>query len=83
MPANLNNITEAEYYKARNNCISVGHLDHEPKYLSRYSDGLWAGRLGFDSRQAQGMSPFHSVQNVYGAYLASYPIGNGSFFPRG
>jgi hypothetical protein len=29
--------------------------------LSRYSNGLWAGRLGFDRRQGQGFSFLHSV----------------------
>jgi hypothetical protein len=33
----------------------------EPGYLSRYSDGIWAGRMGFDSRQVQEHFLFSTV----------------------
>jgi hypothetical protein len=39
--------------------------------LSRYSDRLWVGRLGFDSRQDQIF--LHSVETGSGAHPVSYP----------
>jgi hypothetical protein len=44
-------------------------------YLSQYSDGLWAGELGFGSWQGQDSSLLHSVQIGPGAHPASYPMG--------
>jgi hypothetical protein len=50
----------------------MGHLTP----LSRYSDGLQAGRTGFHYRQVQDIfSLLHSVQTVSGANLVSYPMG--------
>jgi hypothetical protein len=39
--------------------------------LSRYFDGLWAGRLGLESRQRKDFSVFHSIQTGNGAHPAS------------
>jgi hypothetical protein len=49
--------------------------------FSRYSDGLRAGRPGFDSRQGQDLSLLHSVQTGPEAHPASYPMGTGGSFP--
>jgi hypothetical protein len=48
---------------------------------SRYSDGLRAGRPGFDSRQRQNVSLLYSVQAGSGAHPASYPMGIGAISP--
>jgi hypothetical protein len=50
--------------------------------LSRYSDGLRAGRPGFDSRQGHVYPLLRSVQPDSGAHPASYPVGAGDSFPR-
>jgi hypothetical protein len=49
-------------------------------YLSRYSDGLRAGRPGFNSWQGQDLSFLHCVQTGSEAHPASYPVGTGSLF---
>jgi hypothetical protein len=43
--------------------------------VSRYSAGLRAGQLGFDSLQRQNFSLLHSFQTDSGAYPASYTMG--------
>jgi hypothetical protein len=53
------------------------------RYLSRYSDGLLAGRPGFDSRQGQDISLLYSVQTGSGAHPASYTMDTGGFFHWG
>jgi hypothetical protein len=50
---------------------------------SRYSDGLWAGRPGFDIRQTKDFSLLHNFQIGSGAHPASYPMGNGGDFAAG
>jgi hypothetical protein len=52
-------------------------------YLSRYSDGLRAGRLGFDSRQGEDFSFLHRAQAGSGAHPASYTMGTAGSFPGG
>jgi hypothetical protein len=42
---------------------------------SRYNDGLWAGRPGFDSHYEQNFSLIHSVQTDSGTQSASYTMG--------
>jgi hypothetical protein len=44
-------------------------------------DGQWAERLGFDSRQGQDLSLFHSAQTDCEAHPDSYPVGAGSDLP--
>ena len=46
------------------------------RYLSRYSDRLWAGRSGIESRWGRDFPP---VQTGPGAYPASCKMGTGSF----
>jgi hypothetical protein len=46
----------------------------EPGELSRYSDGLWAGRPGDD------FFLLHSVQTDSEAHPTSHPMGTGGFF---
>jgi hypothetical protein len=53
----------------------------EPKQLSRYSDWLRPGRLGFDFRQCSILSLLHSVQTDSGGHSASYLFGTGGSFP--
>jgi hypothetical protein len=48
--------------------------------LSRYNNGLWAGRPGFDSLRRQGLSLFYSAQAVSGAHPTSYKMETGSSF---
>jgi hypothetical protein len=47
-------------------------------YLSRYSDGLWAGQPGLKSRQGQGFFLLHSIQTDSGAHPISYTMETGS-----
>jgi hypothetical protein len=50
--------------------------------LSRYNDGLRAGRSGFDSHHGQDLfSLLHSVQTGSDVHPASYPMGAGGSFP--
>jgi hypothetical protein len=44
------------------------------------SDGLRAGRTGFDFRHCKGFSLLHSVQMGSGAHPASYTMGTGDSF---
>jgi hypothetical protein len=50
---------------------------------NRYSDGLQAGRSGFDSRQGEYVSLLHSVQNGSRVHPSSYPMGIEGSFPGG
>jgi hypothetical protein len=51
------------------------HLTPEPGQLSRYSDEIQAGRMGFDSQQGKDFSILHSIQTTSGAHPVSYPMG--------
>jgi hypothetical protein len=53
------------------------------RQLSRYSDGIRAGRHGFSSRQGQDFSLLHTVQTGSGALPASSIMGIGISFPGG
>jgi hypothetical protein len=55
---------------------------NEPRLLSRYSDGLRAGRLGFDSRQEQDIFLYSTVSIPAVTHAASSPMGTGSSFPE-
>jgi hypothetical protein len=61
-------------------CVCV--FEMESGELSRYSDGLQAGRQRFDSRQEQGFCLL-SVQTGSWAHPTSYLMGNGGDFPGG
>jgi hypothetical protein len=56
-------------------------IQQEPGQLSRYSDGLQAGRPGFDFPTLQDFSLLHSVQTDSGAHPVSYLIGTGALSP--
>jgi hypothetical protein len=56
-------------------------LYHILELMSRYSDGLWTGRPGFDSRQGQYFSLVYSVQTRSGAHKASYLMGTTGSLP--
>jgi hypothetical protein len=51
-------------------------------YLSRYGDGLQAGRPGFNFRRGQEIV-FHSVQTGSEAHPASCPVGSRDSFRGG
>jgi hypothetical protein len=51
--------------------------------ISQYSDGLWAGRPGFESRQVKDFSHLQSVRTSYRTHPASYPMTIGGGFPGG
>jgi hypothetical protein len=55
----------------------------KPGYLTRYSDGLRAGRPGIDSLWARDFSLVQSLRTDSGAQPASYPMGTGGSFPGG
>jgi hypothetical protein len=60
--------------------ISIAYY-YEPGLLNRYSDGLRAGRPGFDSLQGKEIfSLLHCVHIGSGAHPA-YEMGTGGFFP--
>jgi hypothetical protein len=46
-----------------------------------YSDGLWAGRPRFNSREGVRDFSLHSVQADPGTHPASYPTGTGALSP--
>jgi hypothetical protein len=50
------------------------------KFFSQYSDGVWAGRPGFDSRQGQEVFLLHTIQTGSGTHTDSYPMQTGGFF---
>jgi hypothetical protein len=64
--------------------LAMRFLQFQFRYGGRYSDGLHAGRLGFDSRQRKrDFSLLHSVQAGSRAHRASYSVGTGGYFPEG
>jgi hypothetical protein len=71
--------TDGLYYPHLNN-TSLSNI-REPGSLSRYSDGLRAGRPGFDSRQGKEFSLLYSVQTGSWTHPASYPMGTGGSLP--
>jgi hypothetical protein len=63
--------------------ISIDECVYRSVGIGRYSDGLRAGLLGFNSSQRQDISLLHSVQTGSGTHPSSYAMGTGGFFPRG
>jgi hypothetical protein len=73
-------------------CLNLSAPDHqvwvygfwEPRYLSRYRNGVGTGRSGFDFQQGQEIFlTHHNVQTCSRAHPAPYPMSIGGSFPRG
>jgi hypothetical protein len=77
--------------------VSVRNIKHKADYslvssinyltnklvdlVSRYSNGLWAGRPGFDSLQRKDFSLLQSAQAGSGAHPAFYSMDNKGYLP--
>jgi hypothetical protein len=61
--------------------IYVFLINHLMTGACQYSDGLRAGRPGFESQHWQKCSLLHSVWTGFGAHLASYPMVTCGDFP--
>lgn len=56
--------------------VSQHYYGKEPRYLSQYNNGLWAGRPGLDSRHGQYIFLFPTVSKPsLGDHPASYRMG--------
>jgi hypothetical protein len=73
--ARIGRITDSELIVMKHADFNLLSISIWILFLFLYSDGPWAERPGFNSRQRHDFSLLHSVQTGTGARPPSYPMG--------